>query len=223
MSTRIGVLAEGPIDHALISPIIRQIATKRAQFTWPVDPADAAEWLKLRPRGHGGVWLAVQKAIRVLQEEEFPYSFIIILLDRRTKAIQGKIRRLISGRDRFVLAVAQEEIEAWWLGDRPCTLSWLRFDAAPGNTRYAKPGYQAERDKEPKKTLTELTQESPNPEIDRNYGEGNLDLARDFADFWEGRVNLPEIEGQCPKRFQPFCHDTTEAFRRAKTSEGRLL
>jgi hypothetical protein len=90
MSTRVGVLAEGPMDHALIAPLIRQIARKRAQFTWPVDPSDAADWLKLRPRGHGGVWLALQRVVRVLREEESPYAFIIILLDRRTKAIQGR-------------------------------------------------------------------------------------------------------------------------------------
>ena len=66
MTTRIGVIAEGPIDHALIRPILRAIARERAAYTWPVNAEDAAEWIQMRPRGHGGVWRAVKRLVGVL-------------------------------------------------------------------------------------------------------------------------------------------------------------
>ena len=99
---------------------------------------------------------------------------MVILLDRRTQKIQQKVRKLIAGKDRFLLAVAQEEIEAWWLGDRTNTLGWLGFRGPPVGTRYAADKYLAERDDNPKRTLTELTEKSSR--LDRVYGEGNLDL-----------------------------------------------
>jgi hypothetical protein len=221
MSTRVGIVAEGPIDLALLPSILHQIAEERAGVTWPVNVADAFEWLQMRPRGHGGVWMAIRRIVRVLEKDpQLPYAFIVILLDRRTQKIQKKIRKLISGKDRFVLAVAQEEIEAWWLGDRKNTLAWLEFPEPPVGTRYADGGYVAERDDNPKYTLHELTEKSVH--VDRVYGEGNLDLARDFAELWDGRVRLKEIETQCPQQFPPFCKDTAQAFRHAKSSGSQF-
>jgi hypothetical protein len=72
----------------------------------------------------------------------------------------------------------------------------------------------------PKYTLHELTEKSTH--VDRVYGEGNLDLAREFAELWDEKVRLNEIESQCPQQFPPFCSDTTQAFRRAKSGRGRL-
>jgi hypothetical protein len=222
MSTRVGIVAEGPIDLALLPPILRRVAEDRAGITWPVQVADAFEWLQMRPRGHGGVWMAIRRIVRVLHKDPSrQYAFIVILLDRRTRKIQQKVRKLISGKDRFVLAVAQEEIEAWWLGDRTNTLNWLGFHQPPAGTRYADRGYLAEGDDKPKRTLHELTEKSTR--LDRVYGEGNLDLARDFAELWEGRIRLREIETQCPVQFPPFCNETAQAFRRTRSRGGRLI
>ncbi len=146
-----------------------------------------------------------------------PHRFYVILLDRRTKPIQEKVRKLIAGKDRFVLGVAQEEIEAWWLGDRENVLAWMGFEEAPVDSRYARAGYRAEQDDAPKRTLDELTRCSER--LDRVYGEGNLDLARDFAEHWEGHVRLPQIEHECPKRFPKLCRDSENAFRWAKSQE----
>lgn len=217
MSTRVGIIAEGPIDLALLPPILQRIAEERAGLAWPVQTADAAlEWLQMRPRGHGGVWQAVKRMVKVLSDEvNFPYAFIIILLDRRTRQVQKRVRKLIAGKARFVLAIAQEEIEAWWLGDRHNTLAWLGFDQAPTGTVYGTAGYLAEQDKRPKRTLSELTERSAR--LGSVYGEGNLDLAREFAEFWEGKTRLKGIQSQCPQRFSPFCEDTAQAFRRSKS------
>jgi hypothetical protein len=222
MSTRVGIIAEGPIDLALLPPILRQVARERAGVTWPVQVTDAFEWLQMRPRGQGGVWMAIRRIVRVLQKDpNLPYSFIVILLDRRTQKIQQKVRKLISGKDRFILAVAREEIEAWWLGDRTNTLGWLGFAQSPAGTRYANSGYLAERDDHPKRTLHELTEKSAR--VDRVYGEGNLDLAREFAGLWDGRIRLKEIETQCPAQFPPFCGETAQAFRRTRSRGTRLV
>jgi hypothetical protein len=164
----------------------------------------------------------IRRIVRVLHKDpSLQYAFIVILLDRRSRKIQQKVRKLISGKDRFVLAVVQEEIEAWWLGDRTNTLSWLGFHQPPAGSRYADSGYLAERDDKPKRTLHELTEKSAR--VDRVYGEGNLDLARDFAELWEGRVPLREIETQCPVQFPPFCNETAQAFRRTRSQGVRLV
>ena len=166
--------------------------------------------------------MAIRRIVRVLQRQpEFPYAFIVILLNLLCAPVQQRVRKLIAGEDRFVLGVAQEEIEAWWLGDRTNTLRWLGFSEPPSGTRYAASGYLAERDDKPKRTVHELTEKSLR--LDRVYGEGNLDLARDFAELWDGKVRLKEIETQCPKQFPPFCGDTTQAFRRTKSRDGRLV
>jgi hypothetical protein len=196
----------------LLPPLVRQVAHERADVRWPVAVDSAFEWLQMRPRGHGGVWMAVKRIVKVLSaSSDLPFAFVIILLDRRTERIQRKIRKLIAGNDRFLLATAKEEIEAWWLGDRTNTLSWLGFRTPPAGSRYAAAGYPAERDLHPKRTLHELTERSNR--VDRAYGEGNLDLARDFAELWETRVRLGEIETQCPAQFPPFCDATAGAFK----------
>lgn len=220
MSTRIGVIAEGPIDLEIIAPIIKQISKDKAFFDWPVAPDDATQWLGLRTRGHGGVFQAVKRMVTVLSSQTaLPFAFIVILLDHRTKPIQNKIRKLISGKEQFVLAIAKKEIEAWWLADRSNTLAWLELERTASALRYFKAGYKAEKDDAPKRTLHELTQASSR--LDRLYGEGNTALAKDFAEFWEGQVRLHEIEEQCPENFSPFCAQVTQSFRRAKSRTGR--
>ena len=132
------------------------------------------------------------------------------------------VRKLIRDRSRFVLGIAIEEIEAWWLADRTNTLAWSGFSAGlPPGCRYGSRKYKAEKDKAPKKTLNELTRLSNR--IDRYYGDGNLDLATDFAEeYWQGNARLDEISVQCPRGFVPFQNVVTSEFRQAKSRSGRL-
>ena len=221
-ATRIGVIAEGPIDHVLVAVLLERIARDRAHFTWPVLPDDAAQGFPVRKRGHGGVLDAVRRITAVLSQSSLyaDYSFFIVLVDRRTKAVQKEVRKLVSGTGRFIMGVAIEEIEAWWLGDRGSTLDWCGLgNRLPGSARYAQKGYVAEKDRAPKKTLDELTDLSP--ELDRRYGEGNAGLAMEFADIWKGTAKLADIETQCPRGFGKFCRVATNALRSAKTSSGR--
>lgn len=214
MSTKIGIIAEGPIDHALLPCLLERIAKDRAGYRWPVNPDDIAEVFNIRKRGHGGVLETVRRLVTALESAHFDHRFFVVLLDRRTKAVQDNIRRLLTNRDRFVLGVAIEEIEAWWLGDRNNTLAWAGLNPLPPQCRYAARGYQAEADHDPKRTLDELTRHSDR--FDRYYGEGNLDLARDFADnFWRTHARLDDIARECPKGYRPFEKDTTQQFRAA--------
>ncbi len=213
MSTRIGIIAEGPIDHVLIPALLTRIAAEKAGLSWPVASSDVAERFFIRKRGHGGVLETVRRLVEALESEVYDEHCFVILLDRRTKAVQKEVRKLIKGRARFVLGIPTEEIEAWWLGDRSNTLSWSGFrDELPGECRYAKEHYQAERDDEPKKTLDELTRHSDR--FDRFYGTGNLDHARDFAEnYWLGHARLDEIAGQCPRAYVPFQDEMVAQFR----------
>ncbi len=173
-------------------------------------------------RGHGGVQKALERFVRVLRgSSEFPYSFVVILLDQRTAKVQTRVKKLIRGDDRFVLGICKKEIEAWWLGDRTNTLGWLGFPEAPSESAYARRKYSAERDEQPKKTLDELTKLSD--ECDRSYGEGNQDLAREFAEIWDERIHLQEIKSQCPEKFPRFLKDIETAFRMVLRGSGHLL
>ena len=223
MSTKIGVIAEGPIDHALLPELLARIAQEKAEFDWPVDAEDMAEAFYMRKRGHGGVLETVRRLVKALSSEHYDHACFVILLDRRTKPVQDKIRKLISGKDRFVLGIAIEEIEAWWLGDRTNTLAWSGFrDNLPSDCRYASKQYNAERDKAPKRTLDELTRLSDR--FDSYYGEGHTGLAMEFAEsYWRDGARLDEIAAQCPKGFGRFQKTMTNRFRRAKARAGRLL
>ena len=147
----------------------------------------------------------------------------MILLDRRTARVQREIRKLISRCERLVLGIAIEEIEAWWLADRRSTLAWADLDGhLPSGCRYAQAGYQSERDKDPKKTLNELT--SISDRFDRTYGDGNLDMATEFAEnHWRVSASLDELRGQCPVGYVSFDRDATQEFRNAAHRQGRLF
>jgi hypothetical protein len=223
VSTKIGIIAEGPIDHALLQPLLERIATDRAEFRWPLTAEDVAAVFFIRKRGHGGVLETVRSLVKALDTTHFDHACFIILLDRRTRAVQDDVLRLIRGKDRFVLGIAHEEIEAWWLGDRTNTLAWSGLkDDLPPACRYAAAKYQAEKDDTPKKTLDELTRLSER--FDRYYGEGSLDLAVEFAeDYWRPGARLQEIATQCPQGFGRFQEQMANSFRRAKAASGRLF
>jgi len=223
MSTRIGIIAEGPIDHALLPALLERIARDRADYDWPLAPDDVAQVFQIRKRGHGGVLETVRRLISALSSQVYDYSFYVILLDRRTRQVQMEIRRLVSRHDRFVLGIAIEEIEAWWLADRRNTLAWVDLvERLPDDCRYAQGKYQSERDDDPKKTLDELTRHSAR--FDRTYGEGNLDMAREFAeDYWRPFAHLDDLRVHCPRGYAPFEQGVTQEFRSAVRRQGRLF
>lgn len=223
MSTKIGIIAEGSIDHVLLPALLTRIAQDRAGFSWPLDATDVAEWFFLRKRGHGGVLEAVRNLVRALDNAQYDHDCFVILLDRRTRAVQEKVRRLISGRKRFVLGIAIEEIEAWWLGDRTNTCAWAGFPHhLPQGCCYGRRDYNAERDRDPKGTLDELTRLSDR--FDRVYGEGSVDLAAEFAeDYWAKGARLSEIATHCPKGFGAFERNMSDCFREIKRASGRLF
>jgi len=223
MSTKVAIICEGPIDHVLLAPLLARIAQEKARFRWPVVTDDTAEILPIRKRGFGGVLVKVRALVQLLSREPLGYDVFVILLDRRTRAVQAEVRRLIGRKQRFVLGIAIEEIEAWWLGDRTNTLAWTGYTSGlPSGCRYADPKYHAEGDGEPKKTLNELTELSDR--FERVYGEGDAELARQFAeDHWEHNARLDEIASQCSGGFGRFQRDMTNAFRGAKARAGRLF
>jgi hypothetical protein len=165
----------------------------------------------------------VRRLVQALDTEVYDHAFYVIVLDRRTRPVQDEIKSLLRNRGRFVLGIAIEEIEAWWLGDRENTLVWAGLKGKlPDDARYAKKGYQAEQDDAPKKTLDELTRISDR--FDRFYGEGNVDLAEEFAeDYWREFARLDGIGAQCPRGYRPFERRATQQFRTAKRRAGRLF
>lgn len=224
VSTKIGIITEGPIDDILLSALLERIARERANFTWPTMPDDLGQIIPLRKRGHGGVLDAVRRLVSYLEQvPPTDHAFFVVLLDRRTRPVQEKIRKLISGKDLFVPGIAIEEIEAWWLADRHNTLAWLGLrDEPPDTVRYWEESYNPEKDPDPKKTLDELTDIAQN--VDQRYGQGNTELARQFAtEYWQDSADLNTIERDCPKGFRPFCHHVTKALDREKKRQGRFF
>lgn len=222
MSTKVGIIAEGPIDHILLPALLSAIATHKAEYKWPVDAADVAELLPIRKTGHGGVLEKVRRLVTILKSYPLDYKFFVILLDEKTEEVQREIRELIRGDSRFVLGIAIKELEAWWLGDRTDALSWCGFDHATlPPCRYGKCDqnrrliYAAEKDDNPKRTLNELTELSTR--FDCVYGDGNIDLATQFVEqFWREFLNrdrLDEIAAQCPHGFGEFQKSATDAFK----------
>ena len=63
MSTKVGIIAEGPIDHALLPVLLERIVRDRANYDWPVAPDNVAEFFQIRKRGHGGVLEAVRNLV----------------------------------------------------------------------------------------------------------------------------------------------------------------
>jgi len=165
--------------------------------------------------------MAIRQLVAVLDSGFYERYFFVILLDRRTVPVQEEVAKLIRGKHRFVLGVAIEEIEAWWLGDRTNTLKWSGLKSnALAHCVYGDGRYQAERDPKPKTTLDELTRHSV--QFGVCYGDGNLDLATQFAeDYWRRDARLDEITTQCPRGFARFQAEVTQRFRAAARRSRR--
>lgn len=215
-AARVGVICEGPIDRALLAALLERIARDRAGFAWPTSTDDIADSFRIRERGHGRVVEAVKRLIEVLSRSPCrSEAFYVVVLDRRTRPAHKAVRKLLRGRGQFIFGTAIEEIEAWWLADRRSTLGWAGLDdPLPRDMRYSKAHYVAERDQDPKRTLDEVTEQSP--KLDCRYGRnGNLGLAEDFADTWRQTAKLADVEAQCPRGFGPFCRAVSREFTRA--------
>ena len=219
------MFAEGSIDHCLLAALLERIAQQRANYNWPVSAEDGADLFPIRKRGHGGVRDALHRIVKMLGTPPLAdYAVFVAVVDGRSPGALRELRDLVSraGSERFVLGVAICEIEAWWLADRTATLRWLGFGSgSPQGLRYARAGYMAEKDDAPKRTLGELTRRSDR--LDRAYGDGNLELAREFAQSWRSCARLGDLESQCPKGFKPFCKGAAAALRRAKARAGVLF
>jgi hypothetical protein len=212
---RIGLLCEGDIDLALIPALIQRIAYDQVGIRWPVRPDDVVERVGVRRGGFGQVQKAVERLCGLLGQSPFDqYDFFLIVLDQKTRKSQSAIKKCIKGISRrFVIGIAIMEIEAWWLADRRNTLEWLGLahEPAPTHTYWAK-AYRAEKDRNPKQTLDDLTKLSPT--LRSTYGDGNTQLALEFSDLWNSRAELGQIRTQCPRGFAPFCQATTAALKR---------
>jgi hypothetical protein len=222
LSTKVGIITEGPTDEILLSALLERIARVRAGFNWPTIPDDLGEIVPVRKRGHGGVLDALRRIVSFLAANPpTNHAFFIILLDYRTEHVQAEVRRLIRGNEFFVLGISIHEIEAWWLADRRNTLTWLGLSAESNeNLNYFQDGYSSERDPRPKATLDSLTLLSPH--LDQRYGSGNTALARDFAgNIWKDYAELDAIENECVRGFRPFCHEVTEALLRERRRRER--
>jgi hypothetical protein len=214
----VGIFCEGSIDFHLLGALLKRIARVRARIDWPVQPRDAIEEIRIRKRGFG----QIEKAIRRCLKDDThlaKYEFIVVVLDANTRNSQEAVRRLFRGRRDFVLGVAHQEIEAWWLADRSSVLEWLQLrERDVRGTRYALP-YDPERDDNPKQTLDELTELSS--AVQSRYGEGNTDLATEFARSWSDSANLGRIATSCPKGFAPFDQRSAALFAAAKRKLAR--
>ena len=214
MSTRIGIIAEGPIDHVLLPPLISTVASEVVGAKWPVLPGDVSELIPIRKTGHGGVLEKLRALTEFLKVNPLGYALFVIVLDRKTSAVQAEVRRLVHGDSRFVIGIAIEEIEAWWLADRHSTLAWIGHTGGTlPKCRYGDASkYAAEKDRDPKRTLNELTELSPR--LDSRYGQGNVALAENFVDrHWSVGVRRAEIASQCHQGYGRFERDLSNALR----------
>ena len=212
---KIGLLCEGGIDYAIIPSLVEQIARTQAGIRWPVRPDDVVERVGgIRRGGFGQVQKAVQKLCLLIDQPPFSeYAFFLIVLDRDTRQTQSAIKKYIKGHGKkFVIGIAIQKVEAWWLADRRNTLEWLALpNLSDPSCRYCAAGYAPEKDPTPKKTLDELTKLSPL--LSSTYGDGNSQLAAEFASLWNTRAEIDQIKAACPKGFAPFCKKTAAALR----------
>jgi hypothetical protein len=211
---KIGLLCEGEIDFALVPALVQRIARSEAGIRWPVRPDDVVEQVGIRKGGYGQVKKAVERLCSLLDQGVYAdYAFFLVVLDHKTRQTQTAVKKCIRGTGgKFVMGIAIYEIEAWWLADRRNTLEWLGLAGTDHEGRYWDNGYTAEDDTDPKSTLDELTRLSPT--LQSTYGDGNTQLAVEFADLWNSRAELGQIKTQCPKGFAPFCRKTSAALKR---------
>jgi len=215
---KIGLVCEGAIDRVLVPPLITTIA-KTNGIEWPID--FSRDISLYGGPGFGGVKNSVENLVRALGQDPAAFkkifTFIVVLLDRRTRLAQQAIRELIQGHGEFIFAIAIEELEAWVLADRFHVIQWLNNVKVKqcSACRFWSANYSPEEDPDPKQTLSQLV----------NAAHGEFDTwgvaaAKDFVDFywrnsfeadenihmrdWVGKADIPLMEQLCPRGFRDF-------------------
>ncbi|MBI5242973.1 MAG: hypothetical protein HY922_04715 [Elusimicrobia bacterium] len=190
---RIGLLSEGGIDEALLPPLLAQLAEKV-----PGIGTRKIDWNAFRfaPNGYGGI----PKTLKVLSKlHSIPSEwgrircdlFVVVHDSRKTEDVQKDIRKILKAARDFpaVYGLAIQEVEAWVLGDiENVNKKVFKIDPLP------KLPAAPERDKDPKKTLTNLfVKRSQAIEFDR----WNAECAREVAPF----IRASQVQRRCPHGF----------------------
>lgn len=225
MSTKVGLIGEGPIDEPIVRALLQTIACQRAGYTWPVHSDDLQTTLRIRKTGHGGVVEKLRRLLEVIDAgHETGCRFHVVVLDnRKLEEVHSEVRQLVAAYGTVVFGVAIEELEAWWLADRQSVLGWLQLtdeDVEEAGIDYGSNDYHPERDQAPKATLDALTRISE--AVNAVYGKhGNLDLAVEFAEDWARFADLQVIEHGCPNGFRPFASEVTASFHRCLREDAQ--
>lgn len=221
MGGRIGIIAEGTTDYKFLPAILERIAKDRVGIEWPISSDDLDNSLRIRKTGFGGVVEKVTTLIEVLKKSPSDHSFYVVLLDRKTTTAMNKVKKSVSASDAtFAIGIAIEEIEAWVLADRTPLIKWLGIAKKDMPSHYYwDSSYNPEGDRDPKKTLDELTNTSNM--VDSRYGNGNTGLAAQYSALWKNCADINAIETSCPKGFKPFCRKVTNGFRKMNGENKR--
>lgn len=190
---RIALLSEGGTDEALLPSLMEQLAGKvpgigKTKIDWKAFP--------FAPNGYG----EIPKTLRMLAKlHSIPSEwerigcdlFVVVHDSRKTQEVQKEIKSILRTTRGFpaVYGLAIQEVEAWVLGDIE-NVNRCLFKIEPPPRLPHPP----ERDKDPKKTLTDLfVKKSTEIEFDR----WNVDCARAVAPF----LRASQVLRHCPSGF----------------------
>lgn len=190
---RVGLLTEGGIDEALLPPLLGQSAA-----TIPALRNLAIDWkaFPFAPNGYGEIpknlKMLVKLHSRQSEWERIGCDLFVVVHDsRKTDQVQGEIRAVLARSTTFpiVYGLAIQEVEAWVLGDIDNVNRYV-FKIHPMPSLPFAP----ERDRDPKKTLTDLfVSRTRELEFDR----WNVECARLAAPF----LRASQVQRKCPRGF----------------------
>ncbi|MBI4677265.1 MAG: hypothetical protein HY748_06755 [Elusimicrobia bacterium] len=203
---RIGLLSEGGVDEVLLPSLLEQLAEEvpgigKTEIDWRAFP--------FAPNGYGEIPKTLKMLTRLYpipsEWERLGCDLFVVVHDsRKTEEVQKDIKNILGAARDFpaVYGLAIQEVEAWVLGDIE-NVNKNVFKIYPVPELPAAP----ERDKDPKKTLTDLfVRKSKESEFDR----WNAECARKAAPF----VRASQVRRRCPRGFGPL----VKSFRRARLS-----
>lgn len=191
--SNIGLLIEGGVDEELLRPLLDRTISDIVN----VRPGETTYFIvPFPPNGYGEIPKNLKTLIRQYQDHEERERigcdlFLIIHDSRKTEEIQRQIKRILRDAPEFpsVYALAVQEIEAWVLADID-EVNRRIFRIHPQPLLPTSP----ERDKDPKKTLTELFVK-PSEHID--FDRWNRECARAVAPH----VRHDQVRRRCPRGF----------------------
>ncbi|MBI5883361.1 MAG: hypothetical protein HZB91_09695 [Elusimicrobia bacterium] len=201
---RIGLLSEGGVDEALLPSLLAQLAGEvpgigKAEIDWRAFPFE--------PNGYGEIPKTLELLTKLYsipsEWERLGCDLFVVVHDsRKTEEVQKDIKNILGAARDFpaVYGLAIQEVEAWVLGDIE-NVNKNVFKIYPLPKLPTAP----ERDKDPKKTLTDLfVKRSKEIEFDR----WNAECARKVAEF----VRASQVRRKCPRGFGAM----VQSFRRAR-------